>query len=127
MFVIRKHNDVWWEVPISEPDPDNPGQVREVTFEVKFRLLKRSELEAFNERIKSFKKGAEQDRLAEETLLNHVLDWRNGPLDEDGKQVPFTPENLKAVMDHQVAAWAIGQQLVRASSGLAARGNSKAG
>jgi len=127
MFVIRKNNDIWWPILIHEPDPDNPGETREVVFEAKLRLLKRSDWRALNERVNGEKDLGAKDSIAEETLLNHILDWRQGPFDEEGNQVPFTRETLKALLDHQVVERAFTEQLLRASNGRAARGNSKAG
>lgn len=123
MFTIRKDRKVWWPVIINEPRDDGSGETEEVTFEAQISLLKRSDWK----RLENQRSDRKQDKIAEQILLDHIHNWRNGPVNEAGDQVPFSRDTLQSLLDDPLVIGALVNALIRASSGLAARGNSKAG
>lgn len=104
MFVFSENLTFWWPVKPIEPDPDNPGQLLERSFEVLFEQPtpevtehRRKTRAALLEAI--LKKGISDDEYSEaqsalETFDDEVAeatvkDWRKIG-DQNGKDLPFS-------------------------------------
>lgn len=117
---IKKDNIVWW--PVTVKVPQDGGKPEDVEISVKYKLITRSERNefiglAFNDDV------ANADHDVDRALAlyrDKVLDWK-GIENEDGNELPFSPENLEAMLDHTFFEMALSRGLFQASSGAAAK------
>jgi len=104
MFEFAEKNKVWWPVTISMP---TDGGAKSVEIEVQYTMLSKSAAQKIV--------GLPRDEQGE-AMLDHVHDWRKFP-DVHGKEIPFTRENLIAVMDWNFIEEAITRGWREASRG----------
>lgn len=85
-FRFVKNAAVWWPVTIDVPT--DGGTVEQQRFELKFKRMTVPESQGLN------------DLNAIDFLKAVAIDWRG--VEDDGKPVPFTPENAVLLLDQQV-------------------------
>lgn len=112
MFKFARKREVMWPVEIAVP-VDGGTEKQEVG--VRYRLLTRDERQAME--------ALPDDDSAMEFLVDHITGWDERWCDEDGNPLPFTAENLRAVLEHPYIERPISIGLLQASTG-AARKNS---
>ena len=106
-FELTKKREVLWPITVNVPVD---GGTEPHTIKINFRLLTKPE-------------GARLARLSfedqEEKTLDYITNWE-GVLDMEDKPVPFTRENLSALLEHEYIARAIAIGWREASAGLPA-------
>lgn len=104
MFEFAESNKVWWPVVINVPADGGP---KEIEVEVQYSILTKSAAQKMVNLTRD-----EQS----EAMLDHVHGWKKFP-DVHGNDIPFTRENLIAVMDFTFIDEAITQGWRTASRG----------
>lgn len=118
MFKLAKERQVLWPVTVQVPEDGGP---QAVDIQVRYRLLTRSELKALAGALAGV--SGDTDALLAELdarLSDRITGWE-GIADEAGKPLPFTPENMAAVLDVPYLRDAIEQGLYAASRGALAK------
>ena len=115
MFRFAKHREVLWPVTVSVPADGGPEKVE---IRIRYRLLTRSELSGFAERIKAAAEDSETSVVGvlDGLLAERITGW-DGISDEAGEALAFTPDNLAAVLDVPYLREAIESGLYAASRG----------
>jgi outer membrane receptor for Fe3+-dicitrate len=118
MFKLAQKREVLWPVTVTVPVD---GGVEKVEIQVRYRLLVRSELAAFTDRIKATaENGANVIDALDGLLTERITGW-HGISDESGEDLPFTQDNLAAVLDVPYLREAIEAGLYAASRGALAK------
>jgi hypothetical protein len=148
MFKIVSNLTAWWPVTVLEPDNENPGTLKEETFEVEFIIRGRNELKVNQDERKALVKQlpsgddflsdhaaatAKGEKIgakieAHDRKMDHlsIKNWR-GILDEQGNPLPFTAAALDMALNHDRIRVALNKGFEEAVSNDKARvGNSKA-
>lgn len=112
-FVVKKKREVWYPIEVPQLRDDGSGEVDKIQIDIKYELLTRTE---FNDRMRELTKKPESileginDQYQQETIadrdrfvMKQVKDWGKQMVDEEGEPIPFTHDNLRAVMDASVA------------------------
>lgn len=110
MFKLAEQNQVRW--PVTVQVPQDGGTVRDVEIGIDYRLLTKAEAAS----IKNM-----PDALAETRMLDHVVGWDDRVVDTDGKPVPFSRDNLLALLEYDFVARAVVLGLYQASRGAPAK------
>lgn len=96
-FVLKPQSAAYWD-KVSIPVKSEDGSWRDVVIEVKFKRLKRKELEASLEgRSEARSEGAFSVEYHAERVLSVLDDWKVA--DESGQKVPVSLESLLAIAD----------------------------
>ncbi|MDQ0454656.1 hypothetical protein [Rhizobium paknamense] len=115
MFKLVPTLTAWWPVSVLEPDNDNPGTLKEATFEVELVIRGKDELKPYDDqradlinRLPSAEDYATDLRAASDAatrvraeIEDHdrrmfhlmVSNWR-GVVDADDQPLPFSPDTL---------------------------------
>ncbi len=94
-FIRKKVESFPWPVEIKKPSFEKPGEFETSKFTVTFKRLSRKELETFGDKdeAKAFEKV--------------IVGW-NDITDDEGNPVPFSPKELKELIDDVDFVTAIG-------------------
>ena len=136
MFKFAKKRQVLWPVTAQVPADDGSGAVRDVTFRVRYLLMTREELATVARQsldlmragdIDSQIEAMSEERVRESVALmqRHVVGW-DGISGEDDQPLPFTADNLNALLAVPYLHRAIASGLSDASVGAPAK-NSRPG
>lgn len=148
MFKLVKDLAVWWPVSVLEPDNDNPGSLKEFTFEGQFVIRGKDELKSYGDERDALLKQlpsaedyaadykAASQKVAEtgtqieahDRKMFHLMvtNWR-GIVGEDDQPLPFTPDNLDYALGFDRIRVGLNRAYDEAVSNDKARlGNSKA-
>lgn len=87
-FIKRKLAVYPWPVEVLKPSETNIGEFESITFTVKFKRLKMSELVEF-----------EQGTLEPVQALKKILAGWMDYTDEDGNEIPFSDKELKEMAE----------------------------
>jgi hypothetical protein len=119
MFKFARNREVLWPVTVNVPADGGPEKVE---IQIRYRLLTRSELSGLSERIKAAAEGGEGEVLAalDGLLAERITGW-DGISDEAGEVLPFSADNLTAVLDVPYLREAIETGLYAASRGALAK------
>lgn len=109
MFKLAQQNEVLW--PVTVQVPQDGGTTKAVEISVRYRLLTKTDARDMK---------AMDDAASEQALLSHITGWE-GVADMAGNPVPFTPDNLAALVEHDYVARAIVLGLYQASKGAPAK------
>ncbi|SCB18518.1 hypothetical protein [Rhizobium lusitanum] len=148
MFKLIENLTAWWPVKVLEPDNDNPGSLKEETFEVEFVIRSREETKAHDKQrtellkqlpvaddyrkdqagatAKAEKIGAKVE--AHDRKMDHLVikNWR-GVFDAKENPVPFSAAALDMALNHERIRVGINRAYDEAVSNDKARvGNSNA-
>jgi len=115
MFKLVPVLTAWWPVSVLQPDTDNPGKLKEETFEVELAIRSKDELKAYDDKradlVKQMptadefaadvKAASEKAVAIRKQIEDHdqgmfhlmVTNWR-GILDVNDQPLPFTADNL---------------------------------
>lgn len=115
MFKLVKNLAVWWPVSVLEPDNDNPGSLREFTFEAEFVIRCKDDLKSYNDArdallqqlpsaddyaadykaasLKAAEIGTQIEAHDQSMFHLMVTDWR-GVVGADDQVLPFSADNL---------------------------------
>ena len=132
MFKLSKERKVWW--PVKLVTTNEAGEQTTVTFRGLFGLLKADELLALRaEPLRKLLAGAgtaapdaliaqleADERAFTDRVAAHVHDWR-GIVDDNGDELAFSAEALRALLEWQDMRQAFGVALREASTGAAAK------
>ncbi|HEV7368827.1 hypothetical protein [Arenibaculum sp.] len=118
MFVLRREETYEFPVDAKVPNARIPGQHVVHRFHAVFRSLP-------VERSRALLKAADQAQLrgeqwtGDKDMMREVLaGWRDGEVKgEDGQDLPFTEENLEAMLDNPFALAALTEAYRRSISG----------
>lgn len=97
-FVLAGNDRYWWPIDVRVPDPENPGKFLVQRFEMQFEPLEQDDVlkqDAILEGITDPQERVQHDR---EQLRKICKNWRKGPVDQSGNQIPFTEENFNAAL-----------------------------
>jgi hypothetical protein len=111
MLVITKDYTYKWDVKVSFPTA--PGNFEEQTFTVTFRRPTKSEVDSL----------VNGDGKTDNDFVAAVVVGWEGIVDDQKQELPFTPENLKAVLDVPGVASAIVWAFMDSFKGTAQRKN----
>jgi len=117
MFRLAKQREVLWPVTVQVPADGGPQPVE---IQIRYRLLRRSELADMHARIVA---SAEANTLLADldaVLGERITGWE-GIGDEDGTPLPFNPQTLAAVLDEPYLRQPIEDGLYAASRGALAK------
>lgn len=106
MFKFARQREVMWPVTIRLPVD---GGVEEVEVGVRYRLLTRDERKAME--------SLASDAEAEAFLMEHITGWDERWGDDEGNPLPFSRENLAAVLQQPPIERALTMGLIQASVG----------
>lgn len=109
MFKLAEKNEVLW--PVTVPVPQDGGTVTEVEIQIRYKLLTRSRMDELPRLPAKEQDGA---------LLDHITGWE-GVQATDGKDVPFSRDNLIALLDIGPVQRAVVRGLYEASRGAPAK------
>lgn len=147
MFKLVPTLTAWWPVSVLEPDTDNPGKLKEFTFEAEIVIRGKDELEPYDEKravlveqlptadafAADFKaasdKAAEIRRQIEahDQSMFHLMitNWR-GIVDANDQPLPFSADNLDMALGFDRIRVGLNRAYEQAVSNDKARlGNSK--
>jgi hypothetical protein len=148
MFKLVKNLAVWWPVSVLEPDNDNPGTLKEFTFEAEFVIRGKDELKSYNDArdallqqlpgaddyAADYKAAAQKASEIGTQIEAHdqsmfhlmVTDWR-GVIGADDQALPFSADNLDMALGLDRVRLGLNRAYDEAVSNDKARlGNSKA-
>lgn len=148
MFKLVKSLAVWWPVSVLEPDNDNPGSLKEFSFEAEFIIRGKDDLKSYNNARdallqqlpsaddytvdykaasqKAAEIGAQIEAHDQSMFHLMVTDWR-GVIGADDKELPFTADNLDMALGLDRVRVGLNRAYEEAVSQDKARlGNSKA-
>jgi hypothetical protein len=111
MFRIATKRTVEWPVTVSIPQ--DGGKVMKATFTAHFEILDQARIDDI-----VFGRDPEQSDLLDAALIG----WR-GVTDETGNELPFTPENKRALLDITYVRTALLAAHAQLHRGEAARKN----
>ena len=139
MFKFAVNRQVLWPVVVHIPRDDGSGEGLEAQVKIRYRLLTQAELTArAREDLESARVvGGDQtvvegllaqispERIEQrlQELKDRITGWEDFA-DEQGEPLPFTPENLAAVLDVPYLRGPIERGLVEASQGARAKNSS---
>jgi hypothetical protein len=112
--VSRAGRTIWW--PVSIRIPMDGGKVE--TFEMEMQLVVPTKSQA--------REAVKLDEAAfEQYMLDRVKDWRNEVLldEETGAPIPYSRENLQALLEHGWFEVSLSRALAQANAGVAAAKN----
>lgn len=118
-FVLRKPANFWWTVRVPAPQDDDYRLFR---LQLQFRAVTQPTLERMQGRGLAEGEAPPSD---DDVCRTVVVGWR-GLNDEAGQALPFTPENLAAVLAIPMVKPAVVATYMAAMSGVAARKNAPA-
>lgn len=98
MFKLEQSNSFLWPVKISYPI--DGGRSEEESFDVEFKRLPQSRLDAIPKDI------ANGDLTDKKLVREIVVGWK-GVVNNDGKEVPFTASTLEVALENSGVASAI--------------------
>lgn len=110
MFQFASQKQVLWPVTISSPSADGSGTIDSIEIKVFFELMTRSEARVIQDDIDQ----------AQHVLPNKIKGWE-GIVNGDGSALPFTEDNLSAILDVPYIERAIAIGLIQASNGAPAK------
>lgn len=118
-FKLAKTHRYWWPVTVRVPDPENAGQIIEQTLRVELEPLPRDEALAAQEAggTLTTARAAVEHEITQ--TLRVVRNW-DGVVDESGT-VPFSPEAMRAAMQHTWFREAVSRAIADSLNGEAAR------
>jgi hypothetical protein len=148
MFKLVKNLAVWWPVSVLEPDNDNPGTLKEFTFEAEFVIRGKDDLKSYNDARdallqqlpsaddyaadykaaseKASEIGAKIEAHDQSMFHLMVTDWR-GVVGADDQVLPFSADNLDMALGLDRVRLGLNRAYDEAVSNDKARlGNSKA-
>lgn len=148
MFKIVPQLTAWWPVTVLEPDNDNPGTLKEFTFEAEFVIRGRDEMKPYHQEknglMRQLPTGDDilKDRAAAEAKADKVAakleahdlkmfhlmvkNWR-GVFDEKDNPLPFTAETFNLALNQERIRAGLNKAYDEATSNDKARvGNSNA-
>lgn len=137
MFKFAKKRQVLWPVTIQVPRDDGSGEADDIDIKVRFELLSKSVLDKLtledmtavnSDDMNALLAAVTDDKIAERRALveEHVKDWE-GIVDADsGAPVPYSADNLAALLEVPTVYAAFHRGLRDASMGAFVK-NSKAG
>ncbi|MDY6980541.1 MAG: hypothetical protein SV201_11715 [Pseudomonadota bacterium] len=107
-FVVKKKREVWYPIEVPQLRDDGSGEVDSIKVEIKYEVLTRDEFNEYMRELAAKKGGLLQglgEQYEKETLeerdrfvMQRVKDWGKQMVDEEGEPIPFTHDNLRAVM-----------------------------
>lgn len=116
MFKFARDRIVLWPVTIKQPA--DGGAINEIEIRVKFKLLKRDLLDKME---KAFYAGEADQQDDLKILLDHVVGWDGIEDAETGEALPYSVENLQALLNESYIRTAIQTALVNCSLGAPAK------
>jgi len=148
MFKLVKDLTVWWPVSVLTPDEDNPGVLKEETFEAQLLIRSRDERKTYQQQrdalveqlpksddyLKDFAAatakakeiGAEIDAYDRSMFHLIIQNWR-GIVGDNDEAIAFSPAMLDMALDRDGVIVGINEAFQQAISSDKARlGNSKA-
>jgi len=115
MLIVNPDREVDW--PVEIPVPQDGGSTVKAEVMVRFKLATKTEIF-----------GSGDTPPKKDLLPSRILGWgtaeenhKDGFVDGKEKPIPFTPENLKAVLNIGYIERALALALVNASNGAAAK------
>ena len=119
MFRFARQREVLWPVTVNVPADGGPEKIE---IQVRYRLLTRSELAGLSDRIKAAAEAGEGEVLStlDALLAERITGW-SGIAGEDGEALPYTADNLAALLDVPYLREAIETGLYSASRGALAK------
>lgn len=127
MFKFAKNREVLWPVEVSSPV--DGGSVDKFVVKICYKLLTQSEISTrvrdemdmmrHADDIDKSMASISETELAKrnQDLMDHIVGWEDIADADSGEPLPFTPENVAAVLDLPYARPAIGKGLLDASRG----------
>lgn len=119
-FKIAKSYLYWWPVTVHMPDPANPGQFLKQEMKLQLEPQTRDEAITSSEALANMKTAREMIDHEIDEHLKIIRNW-DGVVDEGGGPMPFSPEALKAAMQHTWFRKAISKAIAESLGGEAAR------
>lgn len=119
-FKLAKSYRYWWPVTVRVPDPTKAGEMIEQTLRLQLEPQSRDAALAAQERADGLTKVRDLiDHEIEQTLLV-VRGW-DSVVDDDGEIVPFSPDALRAALQHTWFRTAVSRAIAESLNGEAAR------
>lgn len=100
-FKIVRQPRAWW--PVTWPGVTEDGEIVENRIELRFRLLKVDEAagfltDAIEAGERENERGVDLPKLYADLVVRIADDWRNVHA-ENGEKLPWTPENLRLLLN----------------------------
>ena len=111
MFRRASKRQVLWPVIVSLPAEDGSGTIVEHPCKLLFQLINEKQWLAMETMT---------DKECEDEMVRHIKDWED-IADEDGEPLPFTEDNLRALLRDNFFARAAAIGLWQASQGAPAK------
>jgi len=96
-FKLIEQHTYWWPVTVEMPDPEKAGKVVTQSFTMQFQAMPADEGEAMVKEIAALPTLEERNAKQHEELMRVCKDWRD-VVDDEGKDVAFSSEGLRAAM-----------------------------
>jgi hypothetical protein len=103
MFKLTQTPAYWWPVTVRQPSIDKPGELVDAKFEVEFLWLDDDAHDALMVTVNA-------ERQRDRDFVPHVVRSVRQVADEDGNELPFTPELFAQMLKTTGVATAIAKQ-----------------